>query len=426
MHTLAQLKAGALAGNTTLKLCENLSHFPEEIFTLANTLEVLDLSGNQLSALPYNLPQMKKLRILFCSGNPFTELPSVLGACPSLDIVGFKACNIQHVPDAAINTNLRWLILTDNKIKQLPEAIGKCSRMQKLMLAGNQLTALPETLTQCTRLELLRISANQLTQFPYFLLSMPRLAWLACSGNPFCVPLVVQPTTYIPWHNISIGQKLGEGASGTIFRARLSQANTQTDAAVKMFKANMTSDGNPDDEMNATIAAGNYPGLLQMMGVVSHHPNGQKGIVMQLLNEQYHVLGLPPTFTSCTRDVFAEGTSITPQLARHIAITVANVCAHLHAHGLLHGDLYAHNILTDHDSHTILSDFGAAFYYNRADKQMRLLEKIEVAAFGHLLQDLIQISEPEDNLARISELCTNTCVDDRPTFASIVQQLNQA
>jgi serine/threonine protein kinase len=220
-----------------------------------------------------------------------------------------------------------------------------------------------------------------------------------------------------------MGEKLGEGASGTIYRGTVAQNGTHTDVAIKMYKANMTSDGNPDDEMNATIAAGNHPGLLPVIGLVTQHPEGKKGLVMQLLNEQYKVLGLPPTFASCTRDVFTEGQRINTALARHIAATVAGVCAHLHAGGIIHGDLYAHNLLTDRHSHTIVSDFGAACHYNRTNKHMLLLEKIEVAAFGHLLEDLVSISEPDDILQHLANRCINTIVAKRPTFATIASQL---
>ena len=37
---------------------------------------MLDLSGNRLRALPDDLPRLRALRILFCSGNPFEALPS--------------------------------------------------------------------------------------------------------------------------------------------------------------------------------------------------------------------------------------------------------------------------------------------------------------------------------------------------------------
>ena len=88
MHTLAQLQSGELSGLTRLKLAETLTEFPTEILTLADTLKILDLTGNQLNALPEEFGQLKKLKILFLSENLFTELPAVLGACPELEMIG--------------------------------------------------------------------------------------------------------------------------------------------------------------------------------------------------------------------------------------------------------------------------------------------------------------------------------------------------
>lgn len=51
MHTLEDLRAGKLAGTRRLDLSAGLTEFPEEIFDLADSLEILNLSGNQLSAL---------------------------------------------------------------------------------------------------------------------------------------------------------------------------------------------------------------------------------------------------------------------------------------------------------------------------------------------------------------------------------------
>src|SRR5690606_16046110 len=143
---LEQLRAGELCGARHLKLCENLTEFPPEILSLKETLEVLDLTGNQLSRLPDELAGFSKLRIIFCSENNFTELPEVLGLCPALTMVGFKANRISTVPAASLPVGLRWLILTDNAIEVLPDELGQCDALQKLMLAGNRLTALPETL----------------------------------------------------------------------------------------------------------------------------------------------------------------------------------------------------------------------------------------------------------------------------------------
>ena len=100
MNTVEQLRAGELAGSRRIRLACGLSEFPREIFDLAETLEILDLSGNALSKLPDDLPRLRHLRILFCSDNQFTELPAVLGQCRQLSMIGFKANQIRHVPAA--------------------------------------------------------------------------------------------------------------------------------------------------------------------------------------------------------------------------------------------------------------------------------------------------------------------------------------
>jgi len=127
MHSLEQLSSGELAGITRLDLCCELSDFPEEIFSLADSLEVLNLSGNRLSALPADLARLHKLRIVFCSDNLFTSVPEVLGNCTQLEMIGFKSNRIEHLPAAALPPRLRWLILTDNRLQQLPPELGDCT-----------------------------------------------------------------------------------------------------------------------------------------------------------------------------------------------------------------------------------------------------------------------------------------------------------
>ena len=178
MDTLAQLRAGQLTGITRLDLACGLTEFPREIFDLADSLEVLNLSGNDLSSLPDDLHRLTRLRVLFCSDNLFTELPACLGQCAALTMIGFKANAIETVPGAALPPLLRWLILTDNRITELPTELGDRPYLQKLMLAGNRLQRLPRSLSQCHRLELIRIAANQLSELPEWLLALPSLTWL--------------------------------------------------------------------------------------------------------------------------------------------------------------------------------------------------------------------------------------------------------
>ncbi|MEN9984394.1 MAG: hypothetical protein RI918_2363, partial [Pseudomonadota bacterium] len=263
---LEQLKAGHLTGIKRLDLSCGLTEFPREIFDLADSLEILNLSGNQLSSLPDDLPRLHKLRIIFCSDNLFIELPTVLGRCENLTMVGFKANQISQVPAEALVPTLRWLILTDNRIQSLPSSIGKCTQMQKLMLAGNELNDLPVDLAN---------SANRFTVLPHWLLAMPRLAWLALAGNPltdaFEAARQAPSIAEMDWQNIELGEKLGEGASGVISKAKLLLANGLfKEVAVKLFKSAVTSDGLPRCEMAASIAVGLHPHLVGVMGKIRH------------------------------------------------------------------------------------------------------------------------------------------------------------
>ena len=124
MHSLEQLRSGALIGARRLDLSCGLQALPPEVFDLADTLEVLNLSGNLLSSLPHDLPRLHRLKVIFCSNNPFAQLPEVLGDCAALQVVGFKACRLAHVSGAALPPSLRWLILTDNAITELPDEVG--------------------------------------------------------------------------------------------------------------------------------------------------------------------------------------------------------------------------------------------------------------------------------------------------------------
>ncbi|WP_213940317.1 leucine-rich repeat-containing protein kinase family protein [Pseudomonas sp. dw_612] len=435
MNTLAQLRAGELAGITRLDLACGLTEFPREIFDLADSLEILNLSGNALSSLPDDLHRLTRLRIVFCSDNQFTELPACLGRCAALSMIGFRANRIERVPGAALPPLLRWLILTDNCISELPTELGDRPLMQKLMLSGNHLQHLPESMAQLQRLELLRLSANRFTELPEWLLTLPALTWLAYAGNPLeteADATALDATPSIPWSALHLEQKLGEGASGVIHRVTWQrEQQPTTEVAVKLYKGEMTSDGSPLHEMNACITAGLHPNLIRIEGRIVGHPQAQAGLVMQLIDSSYRNLAGLPSLDSCSRDVYADDTRFTAAVALRMAQGIASAAEHLHQQGITHGDLYAHNILWNEHGDCLLGDFGGASFHATTDTvETRALQRIEVRAFGVLLGELLErIDSGLSDIDRVTledlqQRCCQPQVLARPGFSEIVRELN--
>ncbi|WP_054113005.1 leucine-rich repeat-containing protein kinase family protein [Marinagarivorans algicola] len=408
MNTLKQLEDGAYQGATRLALAQELTDFPEAIFTLADTLEILDLSNNCLTSLPDDLHRLHRLKVLFVSNNHFTVLPAALGACKNLEMIGFKANRITHVPACALPAKLRWLILTDNAIESLPEAIGERPYLQKLMLAGNRLTALPDTLARCHNLQLLRISANQLTSFPRVLCKLPRLAWLAFAGNPFEPPAPLDSEWQVPkvrMDHLKCHDVLGRGASGVIWRAswRVNAYKMPKHVAVKVFHGSVTSDGYPRDELAIAVRVGAHANVVRTVGYVQS--DEALAVVMKLIPSDYRNLGLPPSLHSCTRDTFAPNERLSLADIAILMVQMESVLAHLRVRQISHGDVYAHNALVNDEMQLLFGDFGAASYYGYLSEPIQqAIVAIEKRALGYFIEDLLSLCVDDQSQSALAQL----------------------
>lgn len=429
MQTLEELKSGQLKRSTKVKISEQLTEFPQELFTLTDSLEILDLSNNLLSALPADFARFNKLKILFLSDNLFTELPSVIADCHQLEMIGFKANKIETVAENSLPLKTHWLILTDNKISSLPNSMGNLLRLQKCMLAGNELTELPLSMSDCKALELLRISANQLDTLPNWLLELPRLSWMAFSGNNFCPDKSQSNLLNVDLSDLELFEILGSGASGIIYRAKWRNAAKynmpDVDVAVKLFKGAVTSDGYPDDELDISLVIGDQSSLVPVIAQVSSAK--QKGLIMNLIPSEYRNLGFPPSLQSCTRDTFNTGTEFSVAAVASIIRAIASALGHLHKRGLCHGDVYAHNILINDNADVLLTDFGAASKI--PEPQNVLMEKVELRALGCLVDDLLMHVKDSDKQSALAQLLKSVrdedCLSAAPsTFADVIARLS--
>ncbi|KAJ3095351.1 hypothetical protein HDU97_007025 [Phlyctochytrium planicorne] len=112
------------------------------ILKLVNLAELreLDLTGNQIEAIPEAITRLEHLEILRLGENSITVLPEFIG-------------NL---------TNLTRLRLDDNKLTgQIPRSIGQLQRLRNLNLRGNQLTGpIPDELGYIQTLETLFLDGN--------------------------------------------------------------------------------------------------------------------------------------------------------------------------------------------------------------------------------------------------------------------------
>jgi serine/threonine protein kinase len=179
------------------------------------------------------------------------------------------------------------------------------------------------------------------------------------------------------------------------------------------------------------MLAGNHPNLVNLIGKLINHPNENKGLILSLIPPHYSILGNTPSFESCTRDVYNHNTSFSLIDTITIAQGISSVAAQLHEKGILHGDLYAHNTLIGTNAHPLFGDFGAASFYNTNHPNAALLERIEVNAFGCLLEDLLTYKKEVtphqktiESLIQLKEDCMQETFAKRPSFTTICKRLN--
>ena len=285
----------------------------------------------------------------------------------------------------------------------------------------------------------------------------------------------------MPLARIVLGDVLGEGASGTVYAASdVGPALTGTAAAaavgavlaVKIFKPS-SSDGRPVDEIAVALCAPRHDHILEALGYIDETvvggasapggaAPGTRCLGLVLPRVQGAPMGSPPSFDSVTRDTFRADADFSLEAVLAVARGMAGALAHLHSHGVVHGDVYTHNVLLERANVAMLCDFGAAFVAPRDETLRDALQRIEVRghtpththartpkhshhmraracmwvllrqqvrALGCLLDDLlvrVHSGRAGETTYRALRTLADACmgeIDARPLFASVVTEL---
>ncbi|KAJ2214745.1 hypothetical protein EV179_002693 [Coemansia sp. RSA 487] len=102
-------------------------------------LQLLDISGNQIAALPEDISHLRCLRELNASRNALIGLPITIGSLRSLEVLNIAENYIVSL-DASVSRleNLRMLNISDNRITHLPTCLGLLAQNIRILLVdGN-------------------------------------------------------------------------------------------------------------------------------------------------------------------------------------------------------------------------------------------------------------------------------------------------
>ena len=162
---------------------------PSQLLMTTTDLLHLDLSNNELDALPPQLRRLSNLQTLILSHNPLshfqirplpaltdlrtlhlrntqrtlTNIPTNLESLVHLADVDLSQNQLTKIPEGILSlTNLKRLNLGSNEIEEISPEIEKWSQLETLILSRNKIKSLPAGLCKLLKLKKLYLCDNQL------------------------------------------------------------------------------------------------------------------------------------------------------------------------------------------------------------------------------------------------------------------------
>lgn len=132
----------------------NNESFPKD-FGQLKSLEVLNISGNEIDTFPPQLTELDKLEVLHFGRNRLSACPSKIKFLRRLKVLYLGGNQLTDIPaDLGCLRELTSLVLCDNKLQSIPPTLSNLSNLRSLSLHSNSLAMLPSEIVSLNLVEL--------------------------------------------------------------------------------------------------------------------------------------------------------------------------------------------------------------------------------------------------------------------------------
>ncbi len=131
-------------------------------------LKYLELQNNQISgSIPWYLGNFTALEYLNLSDNQIEALPAEMGNLNQLERLDINNNLLTTLPGGlAIILNLKHLSAHHNTLNNIPGNLGQSRSLETLDLSYNQITTIPEEIGNCPNLYQIYLNNNKITRIP--------------------------------------------------------------------------------------------------------------------------------------------------------------------------------------------------------------------------------------------------------------------
>jgi len=201
LHKLKDLQVLKLSGNEVTEFPKNIGEmfnliyfcsinnpftgFPEDFKKLQN-LYHLELSYTKIDSIPAAIAYLQKLRtIKFTDTDDTLKLPETLKYLKGLQDLQIENCIMDSFPKQVFRIpSLKFLYLSKTNTYWLTSHFERMPNLEVLIIENNPISSIPNNIYLARNLRLISLRNNKLTKLPGTISQLENLALLDLRGNP--------------------------------------------------------------------------------------------------------------------------------------------------------------------------------------------------------------------------------------------------